>query len=212
MKIKQLIIFFILILITSNLYCQTDTVSKIKNPEYFYRQKINVDTVFSRDTIKLFLDDTSYYNMERDLLYEFNNKIGYLKYFNSSIGLNFVLKDSLQDGFYCLYNLTKKQAKKMKTKDKNIVVSGEFKNKMKQGAFCFYFIQETSKCIKANKVIYFKDDIVHGAVIERENDKIMFLGEYQMGVKHGFFYYYNGGAPAIVLYENGKQVKYSNFW
>ena len=212
MKYKQLIICFIFLLISSNLYCQVDTVNQTKNPEYFYRQKITVDSVSPRDTIKLFLDDTSYYLANRNILYEFNNKIGYLKYFNSGIGLDFVLKDSLPDGYYCLYNFIKKQAKKMNEKEKYIVASGEFKNRMKQGAFCFYFIPENPKWVTADKVIYFKDDVVHGAVIERERNNIMFLGEYQMGIKHGFFYFYNGGSPSIVLYENGVKIKDAIFW
>lgn len=212
MKYKQLVIFFILLLISRNLYCQVDTVNQTKNPEYYYRQKITVDSVYPRDTIKLFLADTSYYHTNRDILYEYNNKINYLKYFNSGIGLDFVLKDSLPDGYYCLYNLTKKQVKKIKNINKYIVASGEFKNGMKQGAFYFKFIPENPRWVSADKVIYFKDDVVNGAVIERERGNIMFLGEYKMGIKHGFFYYGYGGAPSIVLYENGIKVKDAIFW
>ena len=118
----------------------------------------------------------------------------------------------MPNGFYCLYSLKKKQTKKTKNIDEYIVASGEYKNGMKQGAFYFKFIPENPKWVSSDKVIYFKDDVVNGAVIERERGNIMFLGEYQMGIKHGFFYYYNGGAPSIVLYENGVKVKDSIFW
>lgn len=211
METIRLILFLFIVFICNTSYCQEDTVMNNSGYEQFYRQRIFESNNVPKDTINIFLDDTSYYLTYDDILYQFVNKTGYLKYFNTGIGLGFVLKDSLPDGYYCLYNLTKKQAKKIDKKEKYIVACGEFKNRMKQGAFCFYFIPENPKRATAYKIIYFKDDVVNGAVIERVNDRIMFLGEYQMGVKHGFFYYYNGGAPSIILFKNGEKVKYSDF-
>jgi len=212
MKIVKFTLILCITIICENTYCQEDTTNVKKVNDQFLRQKINNTNDTPKDTIKLFLSDTSYYRTNRDVLYEYNNKIDYLKYFNSGIGLDFVLRDSLPDGYYCLYGLKKKQAKKVKNIDEYIVASGEYKNGMKQGVFYFKFIPANPKWVSADKVIYFKDDVANGAVIERERGNIMFLGEYQMGIKHGFFYYYNGGAPSIVLYENGVKVKDSIFW
>jgi len=202
--------FSLLLLMSSNLYCQIDSLRNITEYGFYDKQRIHYDTIALKDTIKLFLEDTSFYLINKNILYQ--NEIEYLNYFNSSIGLDYVLKDSLPDGFYCLYNLTKKQARRIHEKNNYIVASGEFKNKMKQGPFCFYFMPENSKWASAKKVIYFEDDIINGPIIEFERDNIMYLGEYKMGVKNGFFYFYNGGAPAIILYENGVKVKDSYFW
>jgi hypothetical protein len=211
MKIIKFTIILCIAIICENTYCQEDTINVIRNNDQFLRQKTNNTNDIPKDTIKLFLDDNSYYiSLDDENFFE---KIKtYSSYLNSGHFPSYILSEHLPDGYYCLYSLKKKQAKKTKNIDEYIVASGEYKNGMKQGAFYFKFIPENSKWVSADKVIYFKDDVVNGAVIERERGNIMFLGEYQMGIKHGFFYYYNGGAPSIVLYENGVKVKDSTFW
>lgn len=211
MKIVKFTLILFITIICENAYCQEDTTNVKKVNDQFLRQKINKTNDTPKDTIKLFLEDTSYYISLDDENYFDKFKI-YLNYLNNVYVPSYLLSEKLPDGYYCLYNITKKQAKKIKNIEEYIVTSGEFKNGMKQGAFFFRFIPDNPKCSKAEIIIYFKDDLVNGAVIERENDKIMCLGEYKMGIKHGFFYFYNGGSPSIVLFENGVKVKDSIFW
>ncbi len=211
MKIVKFTLILFITIICENAYCQEDTTNVKKVNDQFLRQKINKTNDTPKDTIKLFLEDTSYYISLDDENY-FEKIKAYSSYLNSGYVPSYLLSEKLPDGYYCLYNITKKQAKKIKNIEEYIVTSGEFKNGMKQGAFFFRFIPDNPKCSKAEIIIYFKDDLVNGAVIEREKNSIMFLGEYQMGIKHGFFYYYNSGAPLIVLYENGVKVKESIFW
>jgi len=211
MKIVEFNLILFIMLICDLGYCQEDTTNIKKANDQFLIQKINNTNYTPKDTIKLFLDDTSYYISIDDENYFEKFKI-YLNYLCNGYVPSYLFSEKLPDGYYCLYNITKKQAKKIKNIEEYIVSSGEFKNGMKQGAFFFRFIPDKPKSYKAEIIIYFKDDLVNGAVIERENDKIMCLGEYKMGIKHGFFYFYNGGAPSIVLYENGVKVKESIFW
>lgn len=203
-----------LYLANSFLFSQEIESAPNLNQNAFLREEA-FDNKFSvKDTIELFLEDTSFYIMidYDQLINEFRNQKDVYKYFSSSLGLQFQFRDSLQDGFYCLYNLTREKAKKIKNKEEFVLASGEFKNKMRKGAFTFYYIPDNPKWTKAEKTIYFKDDVVHGVVIEKENDRIAYLGEYKMGVMHGFFYYYNNGVPVIVLYEDGVVIKSSEFW
>jgi hypothetical protein len=174
----------------------------------YLRQPLRDDTIYCpKDTIKLYLDDTSYYSQKniQQLIDDIGNATSYFKYFSSTDGLEFGLKDSLPDGFYCLYNITKKQAIKIKNHEKYFVVSGEFKNGMKQGAFIFY---NFSKWSESFKIAYFKDDAVHGQVKEILNGKIIYLVEYNMGLKDGLFYNaINSTNPIIILYMDGKVVR-----
>lgn len=182
-----------------------------------YRQPLSSVIHHPKDTIKLYLEDTSYYIKKdiQQLMYELNNGIGYFKYFTTTHGSEFEFKDKLSDGFYCLYNITRKQALKMKNYKKYFVASGEFKDGMKQGAFIFYVHQEypTNKepfnnNIEAFKRIYYKNDTVHGKVIEVIDGKINHFGEYNMGLKDGFFY---DKGYKIILYENGLIIKETFF-
>jgi|GEM_PF-2394053 hypothetical protein len=211
MKIVKFTLILFITIICENAYCQEDTTNVKKVNDQFLRQKINNANDTPKDTIKLFLDDTSCYISLDDKNYFDKFKI-YSNYLNNGYVPSYLLSEKLPDGYYCLYNITKKQAKKIKNIEEYIVSSGEFKNGMKESAFYFRFIPDNPKWSKAEIIIYFKDDLVNGAVIERENDKIMCLGEYKMGIKHGFFYFYNGGSPSIVLFENGVKVKDSIFW
>lgn len=211
MKIVKFTLILFITLICENAYCQEDTTNIKKVSDRFLRQKINNTNDAPKDTIKLFLDNTSYYISldDENYLEKFKTFSSYIK--NGYVP-SFLLSEHLPDGYYCIYNITKKQAKKIKNINKYIVTSGEIKNGKKQGAFYFRFIPDNPKRSEAEIIIYFKDDVVHGAVIERERDRIMVLGEYQMGIKHGFFYYYNRGVPSIFLYENGIKIKDSFFW
>ena len=166
---------------------------------YFLSNEYTVADI-PQDTIKLYLNDTKYYTMD--------TKLGY----------RFELKDGLEDGFYCLYNITKKQAKKIKNKEKQIIVSGEFKNGMKQGIFVFKREREFSET--SNKYreisdkyseIFFKNDLIHGIIKNFENNKVTSFEEYNMGMADGFFYCECGGYPIISLYKNDEMVREIGF-
>lgn len=211
MKIVKFTLIIFIALICKISYCQEDTTNIKKNNVHFLRQKINNSDDAPKDTIKLFLDDTSYYiSLDNGNYFETIKK--YSNYLNSGHVPGFLLAENLPDGYYCIYNISKKKAKKVKNINEHIVTSGEIKNGMKHGAFYFRFIPDNPKRSKAEIIIYFKDDFVNGVVIERVNDNIMNLSEYKMGIKHGFFYYGYGGDPSIVLYEDGVIVKGSSFW
>jgi hypothetical protein len=176
------------------------------------RQPLGSETIcFPKDTIILYLEDTSFYIQKniRQLISDHINKIGYFNFLSSTDGLGFELKDSLSDGFYCLYNITKKQAQKVKNKENHFVASGEFKGGMKQGAFTFYNLSEWSESFK---ILYFKNDTVHGQVKEILNGKIIYLAEYNMGIKNGFFYNaIISTNPQIILYKDGEIVREVEF-
>ena len=182
----------------------------------FYIQPI--ETIQSpKDTIKLYLDDTSCFIQKdiRQLMDDQSHKTSYFEFFSDTYGLEFQFKNKLPDGFYCLYNITKKQALKIKNYKNNFVASGEFKDGMKQGAFTFYVQQEYptkeepyKNQKEAYKRICFKNDTVHGKVIEALNGKVIHFGEYKMGLKDGFFYDFDN---QIILYKDGLVVKKTFF-
>lgn len=211
MKTVKIILILCITIICENAYCQEDTTNTktVNNP--FLRQKINYTNDIPKDTIKIFLDDNSYYiSLDDEKYYEIIKT--YSSYLNSGYAPIFLLSENLPDGYYCIYNITKKEAKKIKNIYEYLVISGEIKNGMKLGAFYFRINYDKPNYSKAEIIIYFKDDVVNGAVIERVNGNIMNLGEYKMGIKHGFFYYGYGGTPSIVLYENGVIIKDSFFY
>jgi hypothetical protein len=208
---KNIIVCFLLILSLSiNVSAQQDSIEELKRLNPYARERISEEKFYiPKDTIKLYLEDTLYYIKD--------NKLGTFKYFARlklsfyRYGLEFELRDSLPDGFYCLYDLTKKQAKKISDKEKHLVASGEFRNRMKQGIFRFKTEYEDPRFPIFYKEIIFTNDTVNGIVREAENERAIFVGEYKMGVKDGFFFHENGGYPVIFLYENGEKVRETFF-
>lgn len=210
MKKNKLMLVFLYTLISVSSYCQEDTKANNTNFEQSFRQNIFRDDFVQNDTIKVFLDDTIYYVSNHYDKY-FDLIIQYSNYLNSNYVPSFILIDNLPDGYYCIYNIKKNQTQLIENINEYIVTSGMLKDGKRQGRFYFQHITDNPNSPTRNCVIYFKDNVVHGSVIEIENDRVMYLGEYKMGVKHGFFYYYNRGEPTIVLFENGKEVNFSVF-
>jgi len=212
MKKNKLIIVLLLFTIISNNYCQEDSSKNNQKNQYV---QIEIPKAYSLPevAIELYLEDTNYY-MEKEIgtsFFEQDKKIGYFRYFTSTSVFEFMLKDSLPDGHYCLYNLTKKQAKKTKNKEDYIIASGKFKNGMKQGTFMFRKISENPCRTCEIKYIDFTNDTVDGIVKELENWIPIYLAEYKMGVKNGFCFYANSGVPVILLYKDGVIVKETTF-
>jgi hypothetical protein len=213
MKKKIVFSFIVLLLLeTSFLYSQEFDTNKRLKQDSFHREGISFVNNMPKDTVFLYLNDTLFFlknNYEDENIAYFQL---YSKFTNGNFIPQFILRENLPDGFYCLYNLTREKAKKTKNKETFVVASGEFKDGMKQGPFNFFYTPENPKWTHVYNTIYFQNDTVHGVVIERENDRISYLGEYNMGIMHGFFYYYNNGAPVIILYEDGVAIKSSEFW
>ena len=61
MKIIKFTLILCITIICKNAYCQEDTINVKKNNDQFLRQNINNTNEIPKDTIKLFLDDNSYY-------------------------------------------------------------------------------------------------------------------------------------------------------
>jgi hypothetical protein len=131
---------------------------------------------------------------------------GISKFFTSKI--EYQLKDNLSDGFYCLYELTKKDAKKVNAIQKNnyLVASGQYKNHMKNGYFIFNDVGK-NLINPYTKIIYFKNDTVDGYVKEWERSYLVYQGKYKMGKRDGIFFFQNNGIPIIAVYKNGKEIK-----
>jgi hypothetical protein len=211
---RLFVLLILLFKLTGDLYAQQKDTVKINiiyDTIHSYRQPLKLYT--PKDTIKLFLDDTAYYIQKdyRQIDNEYRDRIGYAKYFFNTHCSGFELKDNLPDGYYCLYSITKKQAYKMENYKKYFVASGEFKNGMKQGEFVLYLRPEypTKKepfnnWIESYKKISFKNDTVHGKVIEIIGGRFEHFGEYNMGVKDGFFCEIG---YKIILYKDGEIVK-----
>lgn len=162
----------------------------------------------------VYLEDTMYYEKKTfdQMIDEAKNNEGYMKYFNSvTAGLNCFLKDSLEDGCYYLYNLTRKQATKVKEKDSHIIASGCYKGGLKQGKFMFSNGIDKLSFGSIYKEISFINDSVNGNVIEMTYGQINYFSEYKMGVKAGFSFIYKKGQTVMRYFENGEINKELRF-
>jgi len=162
----------------------------------------------------VYLEDTMYYEKKTfdQMIDASKNNEGYIKYFNSvTAGLNYFLKDSLEDGCYCLYNLTRKQAKKVKEKDTHIIATGCYKCGLKQGKFMFSNGIDKLSLGSIYKEISFINDSVNGNVIEMTYGQLNYLSEYKMGVKDGFSFIYKKGQTVMRYFENGEIQKELRF-
>lgn len=209
-KNKYFILLSFILLIHNSLCSQNN--DPMQNSSMLYVEKISQPYYTIEEPIDLYLDDTDYF-VQKDIeqiLYESQQRIGFFKYFISTYATEFELKDSLPDGFYCLYNLTRKQAEKIKDKDIYLVASGGFKNKMKQGYFSFYSLSEDN-FKKVFKTIHFVNDTINGIVKELVSWEPIYLAEYKMGIKDGFSFYANNGNSLIILYKEGEIIKQTSF-
>lgn len=166
------------------------------------------------DTVEVFLEDTGYYYYKGPL-----ELIGYIDslkqrnknsnlgsvifYFNSFGGCQYFFKDSLADGYYKIYDLSKKNKKK----DKNayLVAEGLFINRLRQGAFKY---QDVGGNIL--KVVPFENDIVQGKVFEYFHQRIEYIVEYNQGIIDGFYFHRDRHSDTITInyYRKGKLVDY----
>lgn len=181
-----------------------------------------IELYAQEECINIHLEDTSFFEqktslelikLKHEILYEDGDKNAlkyYIKYFNVTSGIEFFLKDSLDDGCYCLYNLTKKQFKKTKDKEKYLVTSGCFKNKMRQGKFIHTNGLDKFALGSIYKEISFVNDTVHGSVIEMHYGYLDILEEYNMGIKDGFSFWKHRGSIVIKLYKQGELLEESN--
>jgi hypothetical protein len=163
------------------------------------------------DTVEIYLEDTSYY--QHYTFSESSNEILFptdttsIYRFMSSSGIRFFLKDSLDDAFYRIYNLSKNELP-LDNKSEYIVLTGVIKNKKREGIFMY-------KSEDDLKIITFKAGVVHGKVVEYINDRIMYAGEYKNGKKHGYFFFQERvGRPQYIqisYYENGERLHFETF-
>jgi len=174
------------------------------------------------ECINIYLEDTLFFEQKTSLeLIKLKHEIlygsgdiealkYYIKYFNITSGIEFFLKDSLDDGCYCLYNLTKKQLKKIKEKEKYLVAKGCFENKMRQGKFIHSYGLDKFALGSIYKEISFVNDTVHGSIIEMYHGNLNCLEEYNMGIKDGFFFWKHRGSVVIRLYKQGAIIEEKN--
>lgn len=163
------------------------------------------------DTVEIYIEDTSYYQYYstfesfKEILFLTDTTSIYR--FMSSSGIRFFLKDSLDDAFYKVYNLSKNEVSP-NNKSEYIVLTGEIKNKKREGIFMY-------KNNNDLKIITFRDGVIHGKVIEYLNDRIMYSGEYKNGIKHGYFFFQEReGRPQYIqisYYENGERLHFETF-
>jgi|LSQX01.1.fsa_nt_gb hypothetical protein len=154
----------------------------------------------------VYLEDTAYYEKKTfdQMIGDAKKNEGYMKYFNSvTAGLDYFLKDSLEDGCYYLYNLTRKQANKVKEKDTHIIATGCYKGGLKQGKFIFSNGIDKQSLGSIYKEISFINDSVNGNVLEMINGQIIYLCEYKMDVKEGFSFIYKQGQTVMRYFEHG---------
>jgi hypothetical protein len=211
---KKIVLAIISMCLTVILHGQQDTINKLLNGSMmFAKQKVQDNYYIPKDTVKLFLEDQQFY-IQKDvgqILNDFNNRIGYFKYFISTGGMEFELKKGLADGYYCLYNFSKKDTNKINNKSKYLVAAGEYKNGMKQGMFIFNSYLENPQWHGSYKEILFKNDTINGVVKEYEGSVLIYAIEYKMGKKDGFCMFWNNGAPAIILFRNDELIEQTQF-
>lgn len=122
------------------------------------------------------------------------------------------LKDSLSDGKYVFYDVLRKDSL---SKDKNILIKGQYKDFRKVGEFVTtsYIFQKKTKTYRLDyqHICHFKEGKKNGKE-EKYNfypfhNKLLklmiFYGEFLDGKKNGLFMYYELGEPIKVLvYKN----------
>lgn len=152
--------------------------------------------LFSQNIVKLYKDDTSYLILP-----------------NKENGYQYNLKDSLLDGVYVLFDVLRKDSL---SREKNILLKGEFKNRLKEGKFesYAYVYDKTLELFKTTykHFIHYKSNKKEGKELEyniitlsegRSYNIMIFYGEYLNGKKNGLFMFYDSGFPSkVILFEN----------
>lgn len=167
---------------------------------------------FPDTTIEIYLDDTIYFQkhsyLHEDSLFP--------TYFTQAISSDYELKDGLQDGYYCLYNLHRGDSIPMVLKGAYLICSGGFKGGKKHGLFAFFdnviFDDNRSWQCRTVQLITYCNGVVQGTVEEYTDGRPFHLAEYYNGVKNGYsLYSYTNGGVLIRLYNNNLimyQVEY----
>lgn len=181
--------------------------------EYAWMEESDLPDI---EYIDVFLDDTNYY-VTRDYLFVDYGKY-YMKYFMSTGALQYELRDSLPDGCYALFEVSRKEAEKMPKNvlNSHIVATGCFENKMKQGKFTFISSYRDITIKKAKnapilkseyKSIDFTNDTVNGDVQEYFGQALYHLAQYKMGRLDGYFIHASSIMTLIRLYKEGILIK-----
>lgn len=165
------------------------------------------------DTFYLFLNDTDYY-IEHNNLFA-NESYVFTNYFPECHAVEYELKDSLEDGYYILYDLKKDETKRGNLYD-YILCDGGYKNGVRHGTFHLYHrqydINEEFESITSSKSITFVNGVVDGIVKEKKGRYPIYLGHYEHGIPHGAFYFSLSTREAfIIIYDYGKIVRKYNY-
>ena len=124
-----------------------------------------------------------------------------------------VLKDSLPDGQYIIYDFHKSDSNRFK--DKNyVLMKGSYKNRQRHGQFEFF--RRTENRNNRTKRIYnltcsfsFEYGLINGTFNIWNNDFLILKGNYLEGNKNGFFLSYSsksGELESISVFQNNKLV------
>lgn len=127
----------------------------------------------------LCLKDTAYYKSPPDSLSIFFN-------------YQYTLVDSLSSGKWILYN----SFSKGDLKNSEILVSGSFKDSMRNGEFR-YFNGATTLTVN------YKNGLLHGPIMERGQNELLYQGYYVLGQANGaFISYLDGKLSSVAMYSN----------
>ncbi len=195
-----------------------DSLDKIevyqRNPNAYttIREKSIAELSKGQQVFELYIEDTIFFTYWKNDKINFDKKAqdDFLKYFDNSSWIYYMLKDSLPDGYYCLYLLPKKESARKK-KERFLVAAGGFKNGIKNGVFIFKDEEKYSRGVNLYKTINFVNGVVHGKVVDTCDGIIRFACDYNYGVRNGFYFIEKERVVTIRFYENGKIVKQTTF-
>lgn len=127
----------------------------------------------------------------------------------------FDFEDKMPNGQWLVLNFERAE-KIPKTTEDQILISGNFKDSLRDGIFKYNLrcLEGKRIVIKEGIICYYKNGLLHGYYISKNcNGQIIKSGWYDNGRKNGFFSYYysSGNIKSIVLYQNDTITNWSYY-
>lgn len=124
----------------------------------------------------------------------------------------FTFKECLPDGEYIYLGISRNKLARVKDYERYILQKGNYVDSLRNGKFLIYsenYRHHKGEPLRVHAEINYSKGLLHGHVIHYYNHRPRCEGNYTLGVRDGFFYYYDwetGDLWETLLYDKGELI------